>query len=78
MPSGICPERTALVEAFTKAVSDYNRLHSAQVAALVRGSDLKFDMEMQSARKAVDLARAAILLHEREHGCDVLTTAAGS
>jgi hypothetical protein len=31
---GICPQRMALVDSFIKAVSDYNQLQAAQIAAL--------------------------------------------
>jgi hypothetical protein len=61
-----------LINAFTNALSDSNRIHSAQVAALVRAADIELDVEMQSARKAVSHARAAILKHDREHGRDAL------
>jgi hypothetical protein len=67
-----------LISAFTKAVYDYNQMQTAQVTALARGDGFQFGVEMQSAGKAVGLAGAAILKHEREHGCDAaLTTGAG-
>jgi hypothetical protein len=57
-----------LISAFTKAVSDYNQMPTAQVTALARGDGFQFGVEMQSAGKAVGLAGATILQHGREHG----------
>ena len=67
----VCPERMALVDSFIKAVSHYNQLQAAQIAALVRGEGFQFGKEMRSAQREVGLRRRAILGHEREHGCDV-------
>ena len=67
-----------LINAFIKAVSCYNRMQTAQVTAPPRGDGFQFGVEMQSVGKAVGLAGATILKHEREHGCDAtLTTGAG-
>ena len=67
-----------LISAFTKAVSDYNQMQTAQVTALARGDGFQFGVEMQSDGKVVGLVEAAILKHEREHGRDAaLTTGAG-
>ena len=60
----------ALVDAYVKAVCEYNRLQSAQLAALVRGKGFQFEAEMQSARRTIRRAKALILKHEQEHGCD--------
>ena len=55
MPSGICPKRMVLISAFTKAVSDYNQMQTAQVTALARGDGFQFGVEKQSAGKPVGL-----------------------
>jgi hypothetical protein len=58
-----------LTAAFVKAVSDYHRMQSAQIAALQRGEGLPLENLLQRARRNRDAARAAIVKHEREHGC---------
>ena len=64
-----CTEMQRLVAVFAQAVSDYLRVQSAQSQALIDGHGFKFDAEITQARKQKDAARAAILAHQREHGC---------
>ena len=64
-----CEERQRLVEAFTKAVSEYLRMRSAQIAAVKRGDGFLFDREIENAQQQKDSARNAIELHRLRHGC---------
>lgn len=57
----LCPQQMALIDSFVKAVSDYNQLQAAQIAALVRGEGFRFGREMRSAQKEVGLRKKAIL-----------------
>ena len=64
-----CAEKQRLIEAFTHAVSDYLRVQSAQSHALISGRGFEFDTEIADARERKGSARAAIIAHQREHGC---------
>ena len=55
----VCPERMALLDSFIKAVSDYNQLQAAQIAALVRGEGFRFGREMRSVQKEVGPTRCS-------------------
>ena len=54
---------------FAKAVSEYNRMHSAQLAAVLNGEDFPFQDEIEKAGRRKDDAKYAILEHRQEHGC---------
>ena len=64
-----CAERQRLIEEFTRAVSDYLRIQSAQSHSLISGRGFEFDTEIAEARERKSNARAAIIAHQREHGC---------
>ena len=64
-----CHEKQRLIEAFTHAVSEYLRMESAQMAAVLDGRGFAFEAERQQARLLKQRAKRAILLHEQEHGC---------
>jgi hypothetical protein len=64
-----CPERRRLLKAFSDAVSEYNRMHSAQVAAVLRGDDFPFAEEIAAAGRAKEQAKYAVIAHRQEHGC---------
>jgi len=67
-----------LVNAFIKAVSDYNRMQTAQVTALARGDGSNSVSRCNRVGTRWGLPGAAILKYERQHGCDAaLTTGAG-
>jgi len=57
------------MRAFAKAVSDLNRMHSAQTAAIMRGEDFRFEEQIADAATDRDNAKYAILTHRQEHGC---------
>jgi hypothetical protein len=64
-----CNEKKTLMERFTKAVSDYLRMQTAQMRALRNGAGLQFEDEIKAARRLREQARRAIVEHERQHGC---------
>jgi len=64
-----CNEKKTLMERFTKAVSNYLRMQTAQMRALRNGEGLRFEAEIKSARKVREQAKRAIVEHERQHGC---------
>jgi hypothetical protein len=64
-----CNEKKTLMERFTKAVSDYLRMQTAQMRALRNGEGLRFEDEIKAAGRLREQARRAIVEHERQHGC---------
>ena len=67
-PAG-CSIRAELTRKFLKAASEYNRMLTAQAAALRKGDGALFDHQVEEARLAQDRARDAIFLHRKAHGC---------
>jgi hypothetical protein len=65
----VCVEKQRLTKAFIKAVSEYHRMQSAQIAALRNGDGFQFEELLGKARKARDASKRALLQHENEHGC---------
>ena len=66
---GYCPEKKRLIEEYTRAVSDFLRMESAEIEAQVRVDQVAFDAEFEEARKRKDAAKEAIQKHQQEHGC---------
>jgi hypothetical protein len=64
-----CIEKKRLLNAFAHAVSEYNRMNSAQALAVMRGEGFQFTQEVAVAGRRMDNAKYAILKHEQEHGC---------
>ena len=58
-----------LIAEFTRATSEYLRMESAQLRALVNGDGRQFDREIARARKERDQFRELIMLHQQNHGC---------
>ena len=67
--SSYCGERIRLLDEFVAAVSEYLRVESAGLAALVRGDESDFDAELEVARRRKEAAREAIRAHQWKHGC---------
>lgn len=72
-----CPEKQRLVDAFTHAVSEYLRMESAQMAAVLDGRGFAFEAERREARRQKERAKRAIRVHEQEHGCGEQAASAG-
>ena len=64
-----CQEKKRLLDEFTAGVSEYLRMESAQITALVRGEDVPFAVELEAARKMKEAAKQAIREHQKRHGC---------
>jgi hypothetical protein len=64
-----CFEKIKLIQEYAHAVSEYNRMQSAQVAALRNGDGFEFTGADSGGRTAQGQAKDAILKHEEEHGC---------
>ena len=72
-----CGEKQRLVEEYVRTASNFMRVESAQIAALIDGrsellSDgqaLMFEAEHEEARRIKDAAKQAIFDHQRQHGC---------
>ena len=64
-----CIEKRRLLQACAKAVSDYNRMNSAQLAAVMNGEDFPFTEEIAAAAAHRENAKYAIMTHQLEHGC---------
>ena len=67
--SFVCVEKERLLREFARAVSEYNRMQSAQVAAVLKGVDFPFREEIAKAERRKDEAKYAIIAHQQEHGC---------
>ncbi len=64
-----CGVREELLAAFFEAVSEYHRLQSAQMDALLKGEDFPFEEEIARVAEQRTRAKYAILAHRAEHGC---------
>jgi phage-related protein len=64
-----CIEKQKLIKAFEWAVSEYNRMNSAQVAAVRNGDGFIFGEQVARAGLLKDCAKYALIKHEEEHGC---------
>ena len=64
-----CIEKQRLLDEYARAVSDFNRMNSAQVAALRNSEGFIFTDQIAAAGLRMDRAKYAILAHEQEHGC---------
>jgi hypothetical protein len=65
----LCVERERLRIAFVAAVSEFNRIQSAQVAALANGELFPFEDEIATALQQRDNAKYALIAHQEKHGC---------
>jgi hypothetical protein len=65
----LCLEKWKLIKAYEWCVSEYNRMNSAQVAALRNGDGFIFSEQIAHAGLVKEQAKYAILKHEEEHGC---------
>ena len=65
----LCLEKVKLIKAYEWAVSEYNRMNTAQVAALRNGDGFVFSEQIAQAELLRERAKYAILQHEEEHGC---------
>lgn len=62
-------EKTRLLDEFARAVSEYNRMNTAQVVAVMKGEGRGFQEQIADAARRKDEAKYAILEHEQKHGC---------
>jgi hypothetical protein len=46
-----------------------NRIHSAQVAAVLNGEGFLFQEEFAAALDRKEAAKYAVLAHQQQHGC---------
>ena len=64
-----CMEKRRPIKDFERAVSDYNRMNTAQALAVRNGEDFPFQDEIAKAAERKELAKYAIIAHQQEHGC---------
>jgi hypothetical protein len=64
-----CIEKQRLLQEFARAVSEYHRLQSAQVAAVINGEGFLFEEQLADAAIRRDEAKYAVLAHQQAHGC---------
>jgi hypothetical protein len=64
-----CIEKCRLLTDFASAVSEYNRMQSSRVAAVLRVEEFLFEAELAQAAMRRDEAKYAVLAHQEEHGC---------
>jgi hypothetical protein len=65
----VCIEKQRLIQEYTNAVSECNRLQSAQVLAVRRAEDFTFEEEIAKASQRREYAKYAIMDHSEKHGC---------
>jgi hypothetical protein len=65
----LCLEKVKLIKAYQWAVSEYNRMNSAQVVALRNSDGFIFSEQIAQAGLLMEQAKYAIIEHEEEHGC---------
>ena len=65
----LCFEKQKLIRAFEWAVSEYNRMNTAQAVALRNGEGFKFSEQIAQAAIRKDDAKYAVLKHQEEHHC---------
>jgi len=66
-----CIERERLMREFVATASEYHRIQSAQIAAMLRdgAEDFPFEKELAQATMRRENAKYAILLHRQKHRC---------
>ena len=64
-----CSQKRDLLRDFAMAVAEVNRLHSAQVAAVLNDEGFRFQEELGIAEARRDNAKYAAITHQQEHGC---------
>jgi hypothetical protein len=71
MPAPIvaCVKKRRLLQAFTEAVAECNRLQSAQVSLLLQGDGFNLESEIAKAAQRREFAKYAVIAHQQEHGC---------
>jgi hypothetical protein len=55
--------------AFAHAVSDYNRMNSAQALAVMRGEGFRFTEQITETGARMEELKYAVIAHEETHGC---------
>jgi hypothetical protein len=64
-----CIEKERLMNEYLTAVSEYNRIQSAQVEAARREVSFPFEEELVIASERRLNAKYAIIAHQEQHGC---------
>jgi hypothetical protein len=64
-----CREKQQLLMAYVAAASDLNRIHSAQLAAVLNDEGFLFQAEFAEALERKERAKYAVLTHREQHGC---------
>ena len=70
----ICAEKQRLSGAFLLATRDLQKLHNTEISELLHGVTRRpgrgrYDLAINLARKRLDGAKRAYMLHVQEHGC---------
>ena len=69
IPAPACDVKLRLLEEFTKAVRNLNRIHSARLRAVMNGDSFRFEEEFAEALERREKAKYAVLAHQMAHGC---------
>jgi hypothetical protein len=67
----LCPEKQQLIEAYMSCVSEYLKIQSAQVNALImyQAFDPDLEAEIEATREYKVAAKVAVIAHQKEHRC---------
>lgn len=69
IPALACSEKRRLLQEFARAVRAMNRIHAAQLRAVLSGDGFQFQDELADALERKENAKYAVLVHQQEHGC---------
>ena len=64
-----CIEKERLLKEYAAAVSEFNRMQSAQLAAVLQGEEFRFEEQIAQAAERRENAKYAIIAHQERHGC---------
>jgi len=64
-----CQRQQELLLAFSQAVAEYHRIHSAHVAAVLKGDPDLLEAELKATNRRRNQAKDAVVDHRRTHGC---------
>jgi hypothetical protein len=69
VPAPQCSEKWNLLTEFSSAATDYVRLETVELQAVIMGQPACSDAEIEAARLRKDLAKQAIIDHLKTHHC---------
>ena len=71
-PSGFCPEKRRLADAFLRAIKELHALQNEQIKAVIAGDPdfSRFDLLISAAQQKKDNAKYIWMAHVEAHHCE--------